>query len=62
MGIKVHISYTPDKEGKAGRVETLLRYVLPHHKVKKSAGIPPYKHIYFTPAKAGKPDEPRGNA
>lgn len=55
MPVKVKISYTPDEEAKITRLEALLKAVLPHHKVKKSTGTPPYNHLYFTPTKAEKP-------
>lgn len=55
MPVKVKISYTPDEEARIPRLEALLRTVLPRHKVKKSMGAPPYKHLYFTPKNGGKP-------
>lgn len=55
MPIKINVSYTPDEEAKITRLEALLKAVLPHHKVKKSTGTPPYNHMYFTPTKAEKP-------
>jgi len=55
MPIKINVSYTPDEEAKITRLEALLKAVLPHHKVKKSTGTPPYNHLYFTPTKAEKP-------
>lgn len=54
MPVKVKISYTPDEEAKITRLETLMKSLLPCHKVKKSIGTPPYKHLYFTPKKAEK--------
>lgn len=55
MPVKVKISYTPDEEAKITRLETLMKSLLPRHKVKKSAGTPPYNHLYFTPTKSEKP-------
>lgn len=56
MPVKVKISYTPDEEAKITRLETLLKSLLPRHKVKKSTGTPPYNHLYlyFTPTKSEK--------
>ena len=54
MPIKVNVSYTPDEEAKITRLEALLKSLLPCHKVKKSAGAPPYNHLYFTPTKSEK--------
>lgn len=55
MPVKIHISYTPDDEPLAGQIVARLKGLLPRHKVKKSTGTLPYKHLYFTPTKAGKP-------
>jgi hypothetical protein len=55
MPIKVKVSFTPDEEAKITRLEALLKSLLPRHKVKKTAGTPPYNHLYFTPTKPGKP-------
>ena len=61
MPVKVNISYTPDEEAKITRLETLMKSLLPRHKVKKSTGTPPYKHLYFTPTKAQNPTKYKGN-
>lgn len=61
MPVKVKISYTPDEEAKITRLETLMKSLLPCHKVKKSAGTPPYNHLYFTPTKAQNPTKYKGN-
>lgn len=61
MPVKVKISYTPDEEAKITRLETLMKSLLPRHKVKKSTGTPPYKHLYFTPTKAQNPTKYKGN-
>lgn len=55
MPVKIHVSYTPDEEAKITRLEALMKSLLPRHKVKKTAGTPPYNHLYFTPKKPGKP-------
>ena len=62
MPVKVKISYTPDEEAKITRLETLMKSLLPRHKVKKSAGTPPYNHLYLTPTKPGKPTKYKENA
>lgn len=53
MSMKIKVSYTDDAE--AASILTLLKPLLDRFKVKKSAGTPPYKHLYFTPKKTGKP-------
>ena len=62
MPVKIHVSYTPDEEAKITRLETLMKSLLPRHKVKKSAGTPPYNHLYFTPTKAPNPTKYKENA
>ena len=53
MSMKIKVSYTEDAE--ASSIIALLKPIIDRFKVKKSAGTPPYKHLYFTPKKAGKP-------
>ena len=55
MPVKIHISYTPDDESLAVKLEAVIKGLLPRHKVKKTAGTPPYNHLYFTPTKPEKP-------
>ena len=50
--MKIHISYIEDHE--AAEILALLKPILSRFKVKKSAGTPPYKHLYFTPKNGGK--------
>lgn len=52
MSMKIKVSYTDDAE--AASILTLLKPIIGRFKVKKSAGTPPYKHLYFTPKKAEK--------
>lgn len=59
--MKIRISYSPDEEVRVNHLAALLKCALPHHKVKKSAGTPPYNHLYFIPMKVGKPDKHKGN-
>lgn len=47
MSVKVKISYTDEREISA--IVPQLKALLPRHKLKKSTGTPPYKHLYFTP-------------
>lgn len=54
MPIKINISYTPDDEPLAVKLEGIIKGLLPRHKVKKSTGTPPYNHLYFTPTKSEK--------
>lgn len=61
MPVKIHISYTPDDEPLAVKLEGIIKGLLPRHKVKKSIGTPPYKHLYFTPTKAQNPTKYKGN-
>lgn len=51
--MKIHISYETEEEVKP--VVELLRPIIDRFKVKKSAGTPPYKHIYFMPKNGAKP-------
>lgn len=44
--MKIHVSYIEDHE--AAEILALLKPILGRFKVKKSAGTPPYKHVYFT--------------
>ena len=59
MPVKVKVSYTPDDESVAvvKRIKARLAAILPRHKVKKSAGTPPFKHLYFTPANSKKSEK-----
>ena len=50
MSLKIKVSYSEDHE--ANMILSLLKPILPLFKVKKSAGTPPFKHMYFTPRKA----------
>lgn len=52
MSMKIKVSYTDDLE--AASIVTLLEPIIDRFKVKKSAGTPPYKHLYFTPKKREK--------
>ena len=47
--MKINVSYTQEEEAQANTVQELLKPILDRFKVKKSAGTPPYKHLYFTP-------------
>lgn len=49
MSLKIHISYTPEDEAAAERIAARIREILPRHKLKKSTGTPPFKHLYFNP-------------
>lgn len=51
MSMKIKVSY--EHEDEARQVTDLLKPLLDRFKVKKSVGTPPYKHLYFTPKKAG---------
>lgn len=52
MSMKIKVSYT--EEAEAETVIALMKPILGRFKVKKSAGTPPYKHLYFMPRNAGK--------
>lgn len=54
MSLKIHISYTPDDEAAAERIAARIRDIIPRHKLKKSTGTPPYKHLYFIPTNGKK--------
>lgn len=60
MSLKIHISYTPEDEAAAERIAARIRDILPRHKLKKSTGTPPYKHLYFIPT-SGKKATKYGN-
>lgn len=47
--MKIKISYTGEEENDLQRLVELLKPIIGRFKVKKSAGTPPYKHVYFTP-------------
>ncbi len=53
MSVKIKVSYTEDAE--ADSILTLLKPIMNLFKVKKSAGTPPYKHLYFTPRNGANP-------
>ena len=53
MSVKIKVSYSEEHE--ANLIMSLLKPILPMFKIKKSTDKPPYKHLYFTPKKAGKP-------
>lgn len=53
MSMKIKVSY--EREEEAALIMELLRPVLSRFKARKSAGTPPYKHLYFTPKNGGKP-------
>ena len=46
--MKIKISYTGEEETELQRLIELLKPIIGRFKVKKSAGTPPYKHVYFT--------------
>lgn len=46
--VKIKISYTGEEETELQRLIELLKPIIDRFKVKKSAGTPPYKHVYFT--------------
>lgn len=52
--MKIKISYTGEEENDLQRLIELLKPIIGRFKVKKSAGTPPYKHVYFTPKNGGK--------
>lgn len=53
MSVKIHVSYQTEEEEEA--ILSLLRPIMDGFRVKKSTDKPPYKHLYFTPKKGGKP-------
>lgn len=55
MSLKIHISYTPEDEAAAERIAARIRDIIPRHKLKKSTGTPPFKHLYFIPTSDKKP-------
>ena len=52
--MKIKISYTGEEETELQRLIELLKPIIGRCKVKKSAGTPPYKHVYFTPKNSEK--------
>lgn len=60
--MKIKFAYLPEEEQEAAAdLAALLRHH-PGAKVHKSDTHPPFKHIYLTTKKPGKPSETRGNA
>lgn len=53
MSMKIRVSYT--EEAEADAFLTVIQPVADLFNVKKCDGTPPFKHLYFTPKKAGKP-------
>lgn len=53
MSVKIKVSYTEDAEAEA--VVDCLRPMIGRFKVKKCAGTPPYKLLYFVSKNTGKP-------
>ena len=53
MSMKIRVSYTEDAEATA--ILRILQPIADMFNVKKSDGTPPFKHLYFTPKKGGKP-------
>lgn len=53
--MKVKVSYISEEKQEAAGVLAAIRSVLPAVRMRKSDRNPPYKHIYLTTKKAGKP-------
>lgn len=47
--MKIKVSYTDEEEAEVQQLLELLRPVLDGFRIKKSAGTPPHKHLYFIP-------------
>lgn len=60
MSMKIRVSYT--EEAEADAILRVLQPLADLFNVKKCDGTPPYRHIYFTPKKGGKPRRGRDSA
>lgn len=58
MSMKIRVSYTDETEADA--ILRVLQPIADLFNVKKCDGTPPFKHLYFTPKKGGKPCRNRG--
>lgn len=53
--MKITLAYLPEDEAEAAAVVAELRRLYPSAKIRKSEAHPPFKHIYLTTKKPGKP-------
>lgn len=54
-GVKITIAYISDEQEAAANVVAALRRLHPGVKVRESDRTPPFKHLYLTTKKPGKP-------
>lgn len=60
--MKITIAYLTEEEREADLIARLVRGLCGLVKMRKSDTHPPYKHIYLTTKKPGKPSGARENA
>ena len=53
--MKINISYISEEAQQVSAIMNFLWHFLPETKTRKSDRHPPFKHIYLTTKKAGKP-------